>query len=96
MCECNDSKCPVHNGQAECGNIGHVTLYRVDMEDLTGTLFCEPCASDALDCGLFAEHESEHMDAESCPICDGYGYSMGTLGSVTWYRCESCGMEFRV
>lgn len=94
MCECSDNQCPVHNGQNECVNLGEVVLYRVDMEDLTGTLFCEECASDALDSGLFVEHDQEHMDAEPCPICSGDSYSMGTLGRLTWYKCESCGMEF--
>ncbi len=29
------------------------TLYRSDMEDLTGTLMCPRCAEDAFDSGLF-------------------------------------------
>lgn len=28
-------------------------LFRRDMEDLTGTLFCIPCTDDALESGLF-------------------------------------------
>ena len=50
-CECADPGCN------ECGGLcekdGAVRLYRVDMDDATGVLFCEPCAADALASGVF-------------------------------------------
>lgn len=46
-CECSDPGCPVHRDASECAYVGALTLYRVDMEDLTGTLFCDGCAEDA-------------------------------------------------
>jgi hypothetical protein len=51
-CECCDRLCPVHEG-AECGRKGSQLLYRVDMEDRTGTLMCRFCANDAFESGLF-------------------------------------------
>jgi len=32
-------------------------LFRVDMEDETGTAMCEECADDALDSGVFTTYE---------------------------------------
>lgn len=58
-CECMDADCPVgHGGYMACGNpCKNVertrTLYRVDMEDRTGTAFCAACADDAMASGLF-------------------------------------------
>lgn len=52
-CECSDLGCPVHEGKSNCERLAHETLYRVDMEDQTGTLFCHECASDAFDSGVF-------------------------------------------
>ena len=55
-CECADRLCPVHKGHAECSFVGRTkTLYRVDMEDRTGTRFCPSCANDAYESGLFAD-----------------------------------------
>lgn len=51
-CQCVDNLCPIH-GLALCHNEGVITLYRVDMIDNTGTLFCEECGEDAMMCGLF-------------------------------------------
>lgn len=52
-CECADPKCPVHYGQSQCVNRAAEILYRVDMEDRTGTAFCQECADDAFDSGMF-------------------------------------------
>jgi hypothetical protein len=45
----------------KCHEQACVTLYRVDMEDRTGTDFCEQCAADAMESGVFtdAAHGSE-------------------------------------
>lgn len=61
-CECADKACPVCNGQ--CHIDGKVTLYRVDMIDRTGTLFCEACADDAMESGLFTDDEPEQEPEE--------------------------------
>jgi hypothetical protein len=54
-------------------------LYRVDMEDIGGTLMCECCADDALDSGLYADgpmlaDESVNLDddltEEECGLLD--------------------------
>lgn len=50
-CECSDPGCPVCKGK--CDKRATHALVRVDMEDLTGTLFCEPCGADAFESGLF-------------------------------------------
>ncbi len=53
-CGCTDPGCPVHKGKSECDRKTRLrTLYRSDMEDLTGTLMCPRCAEDAFDSGLF-------------------------------------------
>lgn len=52
-CECCDPLCPVHTGSSQCDRLGVDRLYRVDMIDLDGTLFCEGCADDSIQSGLF-------------------------------------------
>ncbi len=53
LCECLDIGCPIHEGTS-CRTIGHTwTLYRIDMEDVTGTRMCDPCSNDAMESGLF-------------------------------------------
>lgn len=57
-CECADPGCPVHKGVSKCSHVGRCkTLYRVDMEDQTGTKMCSACAEDAFDSGLFTEEK---------------------------------------
>lgn len=52
QCECSDPGCPCESRRC----IGQRTLiYRVDMEDLTGTLMCRLCCDDAMETGLFTE-----------------------------------------
>jgi hypothetical protein len=51
-CECSDPGCPVCHGK--CRRKVYVTLYRVDMEDVTGTDMCQGCADDAMDAGVFS------------------------------------------
>ena len=54
MCECTDPGC-------QCGGVcaedASAILFRVDMEDETGTPFCECCAEDATASGLFRREE---------------------------------------
>lgn len=59
-CDCADPGCPVHLGSSDCPHTASTILYRVDMEDYSGTPFCEECAVDAMDSGVFsteAQHE---------------------------------------
>jgi hypothetical protein len=56
-CECSDPGCPVHKGTADCRWSASRLLYRVDMEDNTGTAMCDACAEDAFKSGLFTEAE---------------------------------------
>lgn len=64
-CECEDGHDghPVRDdafkvdepGRLRCTNVGRLRrLYRVDMEDRTGTAFCDLCANDAEESGLFS------------------------------------------
>lgn len=55
QCECADRGCKEHKGQSSCLAAGDTILFRVDMADETGTLFCEACATDAMESGLFTE-----------------------------------------
>jgi len=50
-CECADHACPVCKGN--CRQVATGILYRVDMDDVTGTAFCEGCGEDAMESGLF-------------------------------------------
>ena len=52
-CECSDPGCPVHPGSERCTRRRVVTVYRVDMEDRTGTDMCQECGEDALNAGVF-------------------------------------------
>lgn len=53
-CQCSDRGCPVHPGISFCIQPATTTLFRIDMDDTAGTAFCEACATDALDSGLFS------------------------------------------
>ena len=71
LCECADSGCPMHLGtdcdSSESENL--TILYRVDMTDYTGTRFCDGCADDAFESGLFCTDrdlaDSQDDDEES-------------------------------
>ena len=52
-CECSDPGCPAHSGVSECSRRGVVTVYRIDMEDESGTRMCRACSEDAMDSGVF-------------------------------------------
>jgi len=93
-CECSDKGCKAHEGIPSCESVYTVALYRIDMQDETGTLFCDSCAEDAMDSGLFTTCEVESTFEVYCPICDGNGVYLGALGKREYFRCESCGMEF--
>lgn len=53
-CECTDPGCPACAGK--CNRAAKFNINRADMEDATGVFFCEPCASDALNSGVFGTH----------------------------------------
>lgn len=50
-CECSDPGCP--NCKGSCERAGWVRLFRVDMHDVSGVLFCERCSDDAFYSGVF-------------------------------------------
>jgi len=33
---------------------------------------------------------------DNCPVCDGSGVLLGTLGNLNHYRCQACGIGFNV
>jgi len=57
LCECSDPGCPHHKGKDICTRRGYDILFRSDMEDETGTVFCADCADDAFTSGLFTTKE---------------------------------------
>ncbi len=59
-CECTDMRCPAHEGIEDCREVATVILYRIDMEDITGTAMCEDCASDAFESGLFTDDTGDY------------------------------------
>jgi hypothetical protein len=62
-CECSDPLCPIHFGQ-KCTENATSTLFRIDMEDLTGTYMCDGCTEDAMDSGLFRSEELIETDTD--------------------------------
>jgi hypothetical protein len=63
-CECSDSGCHAHPYKPICDQTGTTVLFRVDMEDHTGTLFCEDCAADAMELGYFSIESAEEIAIE--------------------------------
>jgi hypothetical protein len=65
-CECSDPGCehPCEPGRHtnQCTSKATCTLWRVDMEDVSGTRFCDDCASDAMDAGIFTDEPDEDED----------------------------------
>jgi hypothetical protein len=53
MCKCSDRGCAAHIGIAQCDGPHEYTVYRVDMDDRTGTPMCEWCMEDAHASGVF-------------------------------------------
>lgn len=64
-CECSDPGCPVHMGKSNCIKYAYVILYRVDMEDNSGTAMCEECADDAMMSGLFTDEIGKNDELEA-------------------------------
>lgn len=66
-CECADPQCPQCHG--DCKLPAESTLYRIDMEDETGTLFCPECADDAFASGLFdSDEEAETAESQGWAV----------------------------
>ena len=64
FCQCHDKGCPIHKGNNCCSRQALYTLYRVDMQDSTGTDFCTACASDAMESGIFTDETEDTEDNE--------------------------------
>lgn len=64
LCQCADSGCPVHTGVPHCAHASLTTVYRVDMDDKTGTAMCEECANDAMASGVFDTDDEWGTDDE--------------------------------
>lgn len=62
-CECFDSGCKSHVGVKGCTKMACDILYRIDMDDRTGTAMCSECAEDAMESGLF-ETNDDWIDRE--------------------------------
>ena len=74
-CECidvNDGHPHKVDKDNQCRNVASMTLFRIDMVDLTGTTFCEDCGCDALESGLFTDIRTcacgsyDDGDCETC------------------------------
>ncbi len=63
-CECADSGCAAHKDHTRCNELATTILYRVDMEDNTGTAMCDACTEDAFDSGLFTTNDYDEIDDE--------------------------------
>ena len=81
QCECYDCDgCPnkTHGAGPEpesrrCKEPATTTLYRSDMDDREGVAFCEECASDAMDSGVFTSIKPcacGSYDEGECELCN--------------------------
>jgi hypothetical protein len=61
-CQCSDRGCPGHPGISFCIRNATATLFRVDMEDETGTPFCPVCAAGAMASGLFTDETEDAQE----------------------------------
>lgn len=64
ICECSDPGCPAHRGIDWCSQPMTQILFRIDMEDETGTAFCDACASDAYDSGCFTSESPRDRELD--------------------------------
>ena len=59
---------------------------------------CTYCYEDVMTLdGHVCEDDAEmeqYLDDTRCPVCDGEGAYMGSLGPSPWFRCIHCGMEY--
>jgi len=105
-CECTDPGCPQHEGVAQCLVPASCILRRVDMDDVTGTAFCDGCAEDAMASGVFtyAEDEEPELGDEEMNYFASEEKTAGAPYSATnpppidaenppddWVDCGSCG-----
>lgn len=58
-CECCDDRCLEHKGRDRCHHQATDILYRVDMNDETGTAMCDACADDAFSSDVFTVKDDE-------------------------------------
>lgn len=76
-------------------------------ENKTAGMFCgEQCKTDAEGWAYeqrnwrsrdrYQAHRMYEDEGVFCPECGGDGEFMGQLGSLEWYRCRACGMDFNV
>ena len=80
LCMCVDSGCTCGGN---CQKHAETTLYRIDMEDYTGTDFCEECAADAMESGVFSDEE-QSCDTDDEPCEEDYTLTpCGSLGAKT-------------
>lgn len=56
-CECSDVGCVRDHGSTPCGRASVVRMHRIDYEGDEGWLFCQECAEDASETGLFVENK---------------------------------------
>jgi hypothetical protein len=56
-CGCSDSGCSAHKDKPACTEEAKTILYRIDLDDEYGTAFCDKCAKDALDSGVYTNEK---------------------------------------
>ncbi len=84
-CQCADRECPVGHtipGGAliPCSKEAKTTVYRIDMDDETGTPMCYGCASDAMLSGVFRSEGSwSEPDLSVLSVSEGFGETLDLL-----------------
>ena len=54
---------------------------------------CPDCGAATDTCAAFG-CGTNYETPPDCPECGGLGTMMGRLGTLTWYRCRQCGVEW--
>jgi predicted nucleic acid-binding Zn ribbon protein len=90
----DEGKAEVMGGQDKCATCGHAEWYHQTDGCHAPTSYF-PGAADC-PCTVFAAktEEAEVEDGDECSMCGGPLVELGSLGSVTHYRCRNCGMDF--
>lgn len=86
-CECSDPACPHCSGK--CKDQATMTLWRVDMEDRTGSDFCQACGEDCMDAGVFTPDDPNKHDFDPVSIPRGRDYRYFNAGTIDAFKPDA-------
>ena len=85
-CECSDPGCDACMGR--CQTMGPTSiLYRVDMDDCSGTRMCEACAADAFESGCFTDDPDSVGQVDADEVLEAVNRIMQTESDENGLLC---------